>query len=79
MDLTQQSQTSEQQMSMNFYTEDNNLNKIPQSKLGDGDAMLNAAIQHHQDLKLKMNGSTKQNGQVETKQDNFSGLPTTEI
>lgn len=65
-------------MSMNFYTEDNNLNKVPQSKLGNGDAILNAALQHHQAQKLK-NGTAVQNGHVETKEDNFAGLPTTEI
>ncbi|KAL4239415.1 hypothetical protein ACF0H5_000230 [Mactra antiquata] len=79
VDTNQQSQTSEQQMSMNFYTEDNNLNKVPESKLGNGDAMLNAAIQHHEELKQKQQENIHQNGLVENKKDNFAGLPTTEI
>ncbi|XP_053392678.1 cadherin-23-like isoform X2 [Mercenaria mercenaria] len=78
VDPTQPSQFSEQQMSMNFYTEDNNLNKVPQSKLGNGDAILNAVLQNHQNRKMK-NGDAVQNGQVENKEDNFAGLPTTEI
>lgn len=76
-------------MYMNFYTEDNNLNKLPQSKLGTGDAILSAALLHHEQSRLK-NGSavqgTSANGsarhvtsQDEIKQDNFAGLPTTEI
>ncbi|XP_060559817.1 cadherin-23-like isoform X2 [Ruditapes philippinarum] len=78
VDANQQSQYSEQQMNMNFYTEDNNLNKLPQSKLGNGDSLLNAALQQHQARKMA-NGEAVQNGHVEKKEDNFAGLPTTEI
>ena len=65
-------------MNMNFYTEDNNLNKVPQSKLGNGDSILNAALQQHEARKVS-NGEAVQNGHVENKEDNFAGLPTTEI
>lgn len=83
---TPSSAYDEQHVHMNFYTEDNNLNKVPQSKLGTGDAILSAALLHHQQSKMK-NGSagqgtstTEQNSNhVEYKQDNFAGLPTTEI
>ncbi|WAQ95751.1 CAD23-like protein [Mya arenaria] len=86
IESTSPSATSEQHMSMNFYTEDNDLNKVPQSKLGNGDAILNAALLQHQKAKLK-NGTAGNengtavyaNGRLESKADNFEGLPTTEI
>ena len=62
---------------MNFYTEDNNLNRVPQSKLGTGDAVLTQAIQQHEAERVK-NGSV-QNGGVDQKYDKYTGLPTTEI
>ena len=85
VEQTAPSAYDEQQAYMNFYTEDNNLNKVPQSKLGTGDAVLSAALLHHQQSKMK-NGTTPgtSNGHSsghssEYKQDNFAGLPTTEI
>jgi len=73
--------TSELGMSMNFYHQDNNVNKVPQSKMSNGDAILNAAILQHQRSKVK-NGSLsngRSSSHVESKPDNFAGLPTTEI
>ncbi|XP_052266459.1 cadherin-23-like isoform X2 [Dreissena polymorpha] len=72
-------QKEEQNISMNLYSDNNNLNKTSQSKLRNGDSILTAAIQQHQKDKVS-NGSTKPvNGHLETKRDNFEGLPTTEI
>ena len=77
VDQSKPGQFSEQQINMNFYTEDNNLNRIAQSKQGTGDAVLSQAIKQHEAQKVK-NGNL-QNGRVDQKFDKLTGLPTTEI
>ena len=72
---------TEHGMSMNFYTE-NNHDKVPQSKLGSGDAILNAALQQHEASKISngVSNSAVPNGSVENhKHENYTGLPKTEI
>ena len=77
IDQSKPDQFSEQQRSMNFYTEVPSVNRIPQSKLGTGDAVLSQAIKQHDAERVK-NGNL-QNGGVEQKYDKYTGLPTTEI
>ena len=77
VDQSKPGQYSEHQATMNFYTEDNNFNRIPQSKIGSGDAILTQAIKQHEATKVK-NGSL-QNGSVDHRTGSFDGLPTTEI
>ena len=75
VDQSKPGQYSEQQMSMNFYNEENG--KLPLSKLGSGDAVLTQAIQQHEAGKAR-NGSF-QNGGFDFRTESFDGLPTTEI